>query len=239
MSEIIKALVKCQLDKRWGNPTRTRENAFFRSKYAPLDEIIEKFRPILADYDMIVSGYIQPGEKRGSRFARKNTRDRLIVQLLHVSGEYRETSVEIFGSGESVQTYGSGLSYAMRYGMRHLLGFADSDDDDGNIAAGNTIPPAADRQPRPLKKHTPPPAKVGMDEVLEMARLMAVTGTDDRKLMKAYKVESLGQLTPDQYAEAMRVLKAKPVIKTDEEADLEAEQRDIFKYEKESYCERC
>lgn len=104
-----------------------RDKAGARSKYAPLDSVMDAVRPVLNRHGLVLS------------------------QPTHVEGEtlYVETRITHAGSGDSVsgvypaglitlqhQQLGSGVTYAKRYGLLSLLGVAPEDEDDDGEKAG-------------------------------------------------------------------------------------------------------
>lgn len=105
---------------------KTKNGATYKFKYAPLDSIIEKVRPVLSKHKL---AFIQSaGDKNIS------------TRLVHSSGEWLETdAMPVLASSGSAQDYGSGITYARRYQLAALLGIASEDDDDANRAAGNEL----------------------------------------------------------------------------------------------------
>lgn len=115
------------------NPNTTAENPFFKkpdgskSLYAPLDEVLNSTRPILAKYGF---GMIQiPGTKTGQASIK--------VLITHKSGgffSFPRFTVPI--SKNDAQGIIAGITYARRGGLNPILGIHGEVDDDGNEAAG-------------------------------------------------------------------------------------------------------
>lgn len=134
-SESIKELAGA-LSKFTGevsNPKNTAKNPQFNSKYAPLEEILNVVRPLLAKQGLSV---IQ--STTGALEAVTIT-----TILLHESGEFIETEPFILKGEQNarggtkvvnVQGAGSMITYIRRYQISALLGLA-SEDDDGNHAS--------------------------------------------------------------------------------------------------------
>jgi hypothetical protein len=69
--------------------------------------------------------------------------------LLHVSGEWMSSTLEIPASKHDAQGYGSAITYGRRYGLQSMCG-VPAEDDDGNaatasakdIGARGRVPPA-------------------------------------------------------------------------------------------------
>jgi hypothetical protein len=112
------------------------DNPFFRSKYADLQSVVEATRPSLAENGLSV---VQITEGNV-----------LWTMLLHTSGEWIKGSIELkpmrqvkdtgWVESNDPQSYGSCITYARRYAMAAITGCA-TEDDDGNAASGNKVPP--------------------------------------------------------------------------------------------------
>lgn len=98
--------------------------------YAPLDTILDKVRPALAENGLALTQIFHG--------------DNLVTSLLHEGGGTIESTLALPRQGSSWQEYGSAITYARRYTLVALLGIASEEDDDGNAASGNTAT-AADK----------------------------------------------------------------------------------------------
>lgn len=123
MKEIITALLKAQAEM--GNAKKDANNPFFKSKYADLNSVREAIMPHLIENKILV---LQPMVTiDGSEYVK--------TVLLHESGESIESFTKILCKSQNdPQAYGSGVTYARRYGLQSLLSIG-ADDDDGNAAA--------------------------------------------------------------------------------------------------------
>jgi hypothetical protein len=150
VTAITKALVKVQ--EKIQNPTTTAKNPFFKSKYAPLDEILAMVRPILAENGLVV---LQEASGDGS-FATIST------ILMHDSGEYLKTAALTLKPVKTdPQGIGSAITYGRRYALLSILGLAGEPDDDANVAThGAATPEKAEpksgfiRRPGPAQEAT-------------------------------------------------------------------------------------
>jgi ERF superfamily len=125
-SESIKELATA-LSKFQGEVQTIKKDAtnpFFKSKYAPLDTIIEGIKkPLMAN---------------GLSYSQFPTGDNeLSTILMHSSGEWIQSSVKMFAKDNTPQAQGSSITYMRRYAISAILGIATDDDDDANIAQGN------------------------------------------------------------------------------------------------------
>jgi|GEM_PF-2754789 len=95
-------------------------------KYASYPKIIAAIRPLLSENGLSFS---QLAEADGS----------VTTLLMHESGEYLKSSLLIPVPDKDPQKMGSAISYARRYALSAILGLATDEDEDGNVAAGNTV----------------------------------------------------------------------------------------------------
>lgn len=104
---------------------RTRAGGTYTFRYATLDAILGATVPALSKHGLVVSHSFSG--------------DECIAALLHCDGGRIETRLRlIVAEGAGPQEYGSALTYARRYSIAALLGVVADEDDDANIAEGNT-----------------------------------------------------------------------------------------------------
>lgn len=111
------------------NPKNVATNPFFKSKYAPLNEVLNVVKPLLAKYGLSV---IQT--------AFGNTIETgITTMLLHESGEFIESEPLIFKNEKATaQSAGSSITYARRYAISAILNISSEQDDDGAVASNTT-----------------------------------------------------------------------------------------------------
>lgn len=128
-SESIKniAAALCKFQENVKNPKNTANNPYFKSKYAPLDEVINTIKPLLAENGL---SYIQTPGGDGEHIT-------VTTMLMHSSGEWIESDPLVLKADKATaQGAGSAITYARRYSLCAVLGITSEDDDDGNIASG-------------------------------------------------------------------------------------------------------
>lgn len=124
-SESIKnisiALVKFQAEVQ--NPKNTADNPFYKSKYAPLNEVLAEVRPLLSKHGL---GVIQSPSGDGETIT-------INTMLVHESGEWMEFD-PLTLKAEKITPQGAGvaITYGRRYSFSSITGIASEDDDDGN-----------------------------------------------------------------------------------------------------------
>ena len=194
-AELFKAFANFK--KKLKQPLKDANNPFFKSKYVPLENVVQ-----VVDEAMIDTGlsYTQGIADLEEGYLRVDT------IVLHESGEY----MVIKGSKvkpvkNDPQSAGSATTYARRYSLSTAFGIASDPDDDGNGAsqqAKNNQQPKNTQQP---KNQTKP----------ELTPEQKVTANIEW-VNKNYKpeielIKSWQSMTPDkalkaikEYAEAMK-----------------------------------
>lgn len=144
IENIAKALVKFQgecpvieLDREV--EVKTKTGGSYKFKYATFGNIVETTKPILAKHGL---SFCQPVQPDGS----------VTTIIMHESGEYLSSTLNIKGE-QTPQGIGSSISYAKRYSLTSMLGIVAEDDDDGNIAEGNSFTTSDDNR-KWLNKNT-------------------------------------------------------------------------------------
>ena len=115
------------------NPGASADNPFFKSRYTPLDDILDLARPILAKHGLSVAQ--EPCSTDGAVG--------VATVITHQSGQYMQSEPYYLKlAKDDPQGGGSAITYARRYSLAAMLGIATDPDDDGNAASGNKGKPA-------------------------------------------------------------------------------------------------
>jgi hypothetical protein len=103
-------------------------NPHFKSKFAPLDSIIEMIRPILPKHGLSVTQHCDIPESGAG----------IIVEtvIAHKSGQYISSRLFMPVAKQDPQGYGSSLTYGKRYALSAVLGIVSDEDVDGNQGDG-------------------------------------------------------------------------------------------------------
>lgn len=170
IEKLAKGLSKFQGEVN--NPANTAVNPFFKSKYAPLNEVLNVSRPILAKYGLSVT-----------QSTREENGEILVTTLLiHDSGEWIEFEpLALKPEKNNPQGFGSAITYGRRYTLSAALGISSEDDDDGNSASGNDKKVLVKKE---IKKNTSAPQKksdlqITLDKIDEIAKSKAKTHRDE------------------------------------------------------------
>ncbi len=126
IANLAKALASFQAEIE--NPKNTASNPFFKSKYAPLQDILNLARPLLSKHGLSI---LQSPSGDGKNII-------ITTILMHSSGEWIETEPLVLQAEKATaQGAGSAITYGRRYAISAILGISSEDDDDG-IHASDT-----------------------------------------------------------------------------------------------------
>ncbi len=124
IKNIAKAMAQFQAEVK--NPANTADNPFFKSKYAPLNDVLNLVRPILTKHGLSV---LQSPSGDGEHIT-------VTTLITHESGEWIESDpLTLKAEKANAQGVGSAVTYARRYALSAMLGISSEDDDDGNYAS--------------------------------------------------------------------------------------------------------
>lgn len=123
-----------------GNLKKSEKNPFFKSKYVPLDAILDEIKPILHTNGLHLLSYA-------------DLQDGLPVlksKLIHSSGESLDLgSYPLNPIKNDPQGIGASITYARRYQIQAIFNFTGEEDDDGNTASGLTVKKETNKKPEP------------------------------------------------------------------------------------------
>lgn len=102
-------------------------NPHFKSKFTPLDTIVETVRPLLAKHGLTWQAFPSFGP---------NGEPALRYKLAHAAtGEVEQDTMPLLLAKNDPQGLGAGLTYARRYSLTAVLNLVSDEDDDGNRAS--------------------------------------------------------------------------------------------------------
>lgn len=117
---------------------KTKTGGEYKFKYADLSECKRAAKQPLADNELSVCQLIEDDYS-------------IRTILLHSSGQWISSKVRMPSNTADAQSIGSAITYAKRYAFCAILGIVADDDEDANIASGNT---AQKEQPLEQPKKT-------------------------------------------------------------------------------------
>lgn len=139
IAELAKALAAFQGEVK--QPMKDKDNPFFKSKYVPLENVVEAITDTAPKHGLSFIQYpVNQDDKVG-----------IVTILMHSSGEFMEMQ-PIFAkpAKNDAQATGSVITYLKRYSLSSVFGITSDEDDDGNQASqqqqGGQAPQQAPRK---------------------------------------------------------------------------------------------
>jgi hypothetical protein len=125
-SESIKnlAVAMSRAQSAMSGAAKSKNNPFFKSKYADLGAVIEAVKVPFADNGL---SFVQFPIEEGGRIG-------IETILMHESGEWLSNSFTVQLTKQDAQGAGSAITYCRRYSLQSAAGIP-SEDDDGNAAS--------------------------------------------------------------------------------------------------------
>ena len=160
--EISKAMAKFQAEVK--QPFKDANNPFFKSKYVPLESVVESITSIAPKHGISFVQWASNDE---------NGRVGVSTMIMHTSGEYIEFDpVYMNADKNTAQGAGALISYLKRYSLSAVFGITSDQDDDGNHASGNTYKPKQQPKAKPehiknLKEKIAQAVEIGGDDASE------------------------------------------------------------------------
>jgi hypothetical protein len=192
---LVKALIKAKASI--SPVAKTKENPFFKSKYADLGTIDEAVKGPLKDNGLVV---VQTTEVISGQAV-------LVTTLLHDSGQWIEGQYPLNPVKNDPQGLGSATTYARRYALSALLGVICDEDDDGNHASSRNGHSEPQERPQERSQATSSPVGGTISEA-QGKRLYAIWKSaklDDSEvkehIQKKYGFNSTRDITRDCYDE--------------------------------------
>jgi hypothetical protein len=128
IEEIAKSL--CQFRKNLKQPLKDGNNPYFKSKYVPLENIVEVIDEALKGTGLSYTQQVSSDEQSVA----------VSTQLWHEEGEFVfYDPLKLPATKRDAQGFGSAATYARRYALSAVFGITSDQDDDGNIAV-DTVP---------------------------------------------------------------------------------------------------
>lgn len=132
------ALAKAQAE--YAPVERSAVNPHFKSKYAPLDKVLDAITPAMNKHGLC----------RGWRQDMDGENVTVTAFIGHGESGEEVVSSLTWGVPENIQHLGAAITYMRRYTMEALAGVAADSDDDGNGASDTAPKPKA--KPKPTMK---------------------------------------------------------------------------------------
>ena len=190
-------------------------NPHFKSRYTPLDTIVEVVGPILNRHGLVWTTL--PGrDERGE--------PALNYRLAHApTGEVLEGVMPLMLAKADAQSLGSAITYARRYALCAVLNLVADDDDDGNAGSRPGGPPLATAAQKKRLRTDITRHSLNADVMTALLRGVGLTLGDGEKVNDA-----INRLTSAQCSELIDEI-GKGAVKTGG-SDVPAPADDEFKH---------
>ena len=177
----------CAAQSEIGVARKNTSNPFFKSKYADLKECFNACSDALNSHGIHIS---QPTMLEGDLFVIRTI-------LTHTSGEsMQDFGVPIVGWREAknpAQAFGSGQTYARRYGLCGMVGIAPADDDAQSLT------------------QTEKPKLLNQDQIYEIATLIKQRDCDINAMFTHLGVKTVSEIPSSRFAQLKKQLEDKPL----------------------------
>ena len=195
ITNLAKALSAFQSEVQ--NPKNTADNPFFKSKYAPLNDVLNLARPLLSKHGLSV---LQSPAGDGTNIV-------IASILMHASGEWIEPEPLVLKADKATaQGAGSAITYGRRYSLSAMLGISSEDDDDGNGAEPKQDKPKQDKPKTSAGTLSEPQIK----RAFAIANEANISPDDVRAWVKSkYHKDDIKNLTKTEYDALCKALEAK------------------------------
>lgn len=198
ITELSKAFAKTQ--KEMKQPLKDANNPFFKSKYVPLENVVEAIT--------------ESASKNGLSFTQYPSSDEMGnvtvgTLVMHESGEWIEYDpIKMKPVKNDPQSIGSAITYAKRYALSAIFGITSDQDDDGNEAT------QAKKQPAKQQAQASDPRidkKLAQGYQQEIIAIGEAKGKQDgsiaRWFLQHLNVAEFSQIKQSQVAQAEELLK--------------------------------
>lgn len=163
---LAKALIGAQREMKVAD--KSAVNPHFKSKYAPLPEVIEVAKVLLAHGIAFVQPTFDPAEQG---------RVGIETIIIHAeSGQWISGALVLTPQQNNPQGIGSAITYGRRFGLASLVGIVAEEDDDGEAASSAEKPRKSAAPAKPVAR---PPA-VAKDHILDHLPLFDPVATERR-----------------------------------------------------------
>lgn len=170
-------------------------NPHFKNKYASIESVLDTIEQPLLDSGL---GFIQCVEDLNLITTIYDTESDVVIQ----------SKVPLILNKQDMQQLGSAITYARRYGLVSMFGL-EQEDDDGNLASGNSQKQVQQNQVQEVKELKEVKEYISKEQATGLNEYAKQQGQDVKKLLEFFKVDGLLKLTTKQYQFAMSKIKNK------------------------------
>jgi len=196
IKDLCAALAKAQAEIKIAG--LTKENPYFKSRYADLAEMIRVSRPALTKNGLSIIQQIVQNE---------DGQNILNTIMMHSTGQWIESRMRIVPPKNDVQSMGSYITYLKRYSYASLVGVVSSDEDDDGEVAVHDYREEFNKGTGLNHKYNPKQQtyETITKEQLEELRYELKSHTDlAEEIMEKMKIQSLGDMPKSKFMQSVR-----------------------------------
>jgi len=187
-SELFKALAEFQKEAK--QPKKDANNPFFKSKYVPLENVVDVIHETASKHGLSEITYPSYKENEVG----------VGVIITHSSGQYIELPpIYLKPEKNTPQGIGATLTYGRRYALSAAFGIASETDDDGNSISGNQNNQSKSNKP----KQKPKAQTIDESQKQQLRNLISeyakVTGNTDGSSIEKLNNWALGQVKAETF----------------------------------------
>lgn len=190
MKNLTAALIKAK--ESFAPILKTKNNPFFKSKYADLEDVLDAITPSLCANQLCI---VQP-----TRITDPG-RTILITKLIHAESGEELSGEVLLPENSDPQKLASSLTLLRRHAIISLLALAAEVDDDGNAGSGNKQTTSQSTQPP-----APTLTETRNAEVQELYTKLKLTRDDVGKIITNNFNCKVGAMTPSQYTSLKQMI---------------------------------
>jgi len=218
IAKLAKALAAFQGEVK--NPYNSTSNPFYKSKYAPLGDVLALVRPILSKNGLSI---IQESSADAGNCVVKTT-------LLHDSGEWIESDpLTLKLEKNTPQGVGSAMTYGKRYSVCAILGISSDDDDDGNEHEKKKDDSKPKQENKPVSKPTPPKPQISKEVQAVTDETKVIIGKiikEEKATQDGVKEAILKHSTQANYTQVTDIKVAKAILEEVKKLDVEVKKEE-------------
>ena len=178
-------------------PLKDKNNPFFKSKYVPLENVVDSIVKASKDNGLSFSQFAETDE---------NGNICVSTLVMHKSGEWIQyPKLRMKPEKNTPQALGSAITYAKRYALSAIFGITSDEDNDGNGESKQNQNTKPKQNNRTVQKITIVQAQEIADTVQDIANL---TGKDydsiNKTVLEAFKVNTLSDINAIDFKQAIQ-----------------------------------
>ena len=194
----------CKAQQEMERAIKDSTNPHFRSKYADLSSILDACMPALNKNGLSV---LQP-------IIEKDGKEYIETILLHKSGQRISCFTRIFYNQNTAQAFGSGVTYARRYGLQSFICLGAEDDDGEKASAGK-------QQHKKIEIEDIEDVFINEEQQEELKLLANKKGISLAEVCQKSNAVSLNKINTKFYSALVKGLNSKPDVVVDEVKEVE------------------